>query len=60
MKAIDNLKRWAKVIGNFFSDTFIGRSIVFISLPLALLVVAFWETEQEPPIFDAQVHYNIE
>lgn len=60
MKAIDNIKHWAKVVGNFFSDTFIGRSIVFISLPLALLVVAFWETEQEPPIFDAQVHYNQE
>jgi hypothetical protein len=60
MNFTGNFKRWAGIIGNFFSNTFFGRAIVFISLPLALLVVAFWETEQEPPIFDAQVHYNQE
>jgi len=35
-----------------------GRILVFLSLPAALLVVAFWEVSHEPPIFDAQVHYN--
>ncbi|WP_455198786.1 amidohydrolase family protein [Kaarinaea lacus] len=36
------------------------RILVFLSFPLALLVIAFWETTHEPPIFDAQVHYNQE
>lgn len=36
------------------------RILVFLSLPIALLVIAFWETRHEPPIFDAQVHYNQE
>lgn len=36
------------------------RILVFLSFPLALLVIAFWETSHEPPIFDAQVHYNQE
>lgn len=36
------------------------RLLVFLSFPLALLVIAFWETTHEPPIFDAQVHYNRE
>lgn len=61
MSAMDNLKRWAGIAGNFFSNTYIGRGIVFLSLPLALLLVAFWEPERgEPSIFDAQVHYNQE
>jgi hypothetical protein len=34
--------------------------VVFVSLPLALLFVALWKPAQEPPIFDAQVHYNEE
>jgi hypothetical protein len=36
------------------------RILIFLSFPLALLVIAFWETSHEPPIFDAQVHYNQE
>lgn len=36
------------------------RILIFLSFPLALLVIAFWETTHEPPIFDAQVHYNKE
>ena len=36
------------------------RILVFLSFPVALLVIAFWETSHEPPIFDAQVHYNQE
>ena len=60
MNAIGIFKYWAGTIGNFFSRTLVGRAIVFLSLPLVLLVVAFWEIEQVPPIFDAQVHYNEE
>jgi len=36
------------------------RTLVFLSFPAALLIIAFWETSHEPPIFDAQVHYNRE
>lgn len=36
------------------------RILIFLSFPIALLVIAFWETSHEPPIFDAQVHYNRE
>lgn len=34
--------------------------MVFLSLPLILLVVALWNPQKQPPIFDAQVHYNKE
>jgi len=61
MNAKGILKHWAAILGNFFTSTRVGRTIVFISLPLVLLAVALWETgQEEPPIFDAQVHYNEE
>lgn len=60
MNATGFLKYWAGIFGYFFSCTLVGRAIVFLSLPLALLAVALWEPEREPPIFDAQVHYNEE
>jgi hypothetical protein len=47
-----------KALGHFFSRTLAGRALVFLSLPLALLAVAFWEPDQSPPIFDVQMHYN--
>ena len=45
-------------IGSFLRQTTAGRILVFVSLPLALLLIALWEPTHEPPIFDAQVHYN--
>jgi len=61
MNAKGILKNWFKIIGNFFTRTRVGRAIVFISLPLMLLSIALWEpSKPEPPIFDAQVHYNEE
>lgn len=36
------------------------RVLVFLSLPIALTLVAMWKPTHEPPIFDAQVHYNQE
>jgi hypothetical protein len=47
-------------IGRFFRQTRFGRALAFASLPLAILAVALWKPSQEPPIFDAQVHYNEE
>jgi len=60
MNAVGILRQWAKVIGYFFVRSFVGRAIVFLSLPLFLVVVALWKPTHEPPIFDAQVHYNKE
>ena len=44
----------------FFNQTLIGRTLVFASLPLALLGFALWPEDYTPPIFDSQVHYNEE
>lgn len=60
MNAVGTLKHWAKISGYFFTRTRVGRAIVFLSLPLFLLVVALWKPDYEPPVFDAQVHYNQE
>lgn len=54
------LARLGSALGLFFKHTKIGRTIVFLSLPLAILTVALWKPEHKPPIFDAQVHYNQE
>jgi len=51
---------WFRTIGLFFTHTVIGRALVFLSLPLALLLITFYKPTYEPPIFDAQVHYNEE
>jgi len=58
MNTIDTVKHWGKLTGGFFRRTLIGRVIVFLSLPLFILSVALWKPNTEPPIFDAQVHYN--
>lgn len=34
------------------------RALAFISLPAVLLALLFWKPDHEPPIFDAQVHYD--
>ena len=61
MNAAGKLRHWAEIIGHFFSRTRVGRAIAFVSLPLVLLSVALWEpSKPEPPVFDAQVHYNEE
>lgn len=60
MNAVRTLKHWAESTGNFFTRTLVGRIIVFLSLPLIILAVALWEPNREPPVFDAQVHYNEE
>jgi hypothetical protein len=57
--------RLVQTIGNglrlFFRllrETRTGRAIVFMSLPLALVAVAFSGPDRLPPIFDVQLHYN--
>jgi hypothetical protein len=52
------LARWFDSIARFFTRTKTGRALVFMSLPLAILVLALWKPDYQPPIFDAQVHYN--
>jgi hypothetical protein len=52
------LINFLKALGYFFSRTLLGRVLVFLSLPLALLAVALWEPDRSPPIFDVQMHYN--
>lgn len=56
---VHSIGRWLGSIGRFLRRTRIGRILVFLSLPLALLVVALWVgPERTPPIFDVQMHYN--
>ena len=47
-------------IGYFFKETLLGVTLLYGSLPLALLVFALWPADYTPPIFDVQVHYNEE
>ncbi len=48
-------------IKQFFTRTPLGRALVFLSLPAALLAVLLWDTgNTEPSIVDVQVHYNRE
>lgn len=47
-----------QTLGRFLTGTRVGRALVFMSLPLALVAVALWPTDYSPPIFDVQVHYN--
>ena len=42
----------------FLLETRTGRAIVFVSLPLAIVAVAFSGPDHLPPIFDVQMHYN--
>ncbi len=34
------------------------RFLVFLSLPAVLLALLYWKPTHEPPVFDAQVHYD--
>ncbi|HEY5790513.1 MAG TPA: amidohydrolase family protein [Gammaproteobacteria bacterium] len=36
----------------------VKRWLVIVSLPLAIVALAMWKPDYQPPIFDAQVHYN--
>jgi hypothetical protein len=46
---------------NFFTQSLLGRTLAFLSLPLALLAIALWDDgEKQIPIFDVQLHYNQE
>ncbi len=58
--ADSRLKRWLYGIRRFFQQTLLGRALAFASLPLLILAIAFYEPHYQPPIFDAQVHYNEE
>ncbi len=49
-----------RLLGYFFHRTRLGRALVFLSLPVALLMFALWKPTYSPPIFDAQVLYNEE
>ena len=47
-----------KQFTHFILKTKIGRVLVFLSLPLALLFIALWTPKYDLPIFDAQIHYD--
>ena len=49
-----------RILSWFLNQTLIGRTLLFGSLPLALLGFALWPQDYSPPIFDSQVHYNEE
>jgi hypothetical protein len=55
---MNRIKSWLGLMGQFFTRTLIGRALVFLSLPVALVLFLFYEPRYSPPIFDAQVHYN--
>ena len=44
----------------FFLRHWLGRMLVFLSLPAFLLVILFWPSSHNPPIVDVQMHYNEE
>ncbi len=52
------LRNWWETAGRFFTRNRYGRAFALLSLPVALLTVALWESDHSPPIFDVQVHYN--
>jgi len=58
--AESRFKRWFKEVRRFLQQTRLGRALGFASLPLLLLGIALYEPRNQPPIFDAQVHYNEE
>ena len=58
MTVIRTLTRWFNALARFFTRTKTGRLLAFVSLPVALLIIALWKPEYSPPVFDAQVHYN--
>lgn len=58
MTVIRTLALWLRFLKHFFTRTKTGRMLVFLSLPIAILIVALWKPDYHPPIFDAQVHYN--
>ena len=43
---------------DFMLNTRTGRVLAFLSLPVALLLIALWTPTYDLPIFDAQVHYD--
>jgi hypothetical protein len=52
------IKSWLGLVGQLFTRTRVGRALVFVSLPAALVLFLFYKPSYSPPIFDAQVHYN--
>ena len=54
------LKSGLEGVMRFLSRTRLRRALVFVSLPAALVFIAFRQPDYAPPIFDAQVHYNQE
>jgi len=49
-----------KRLRRFFLRHWLGRLLVFLSLPAFLLVVLFWPKTIDPPLVDVQMHYNQE
>ena len=54
----NRIKSWLTLIGQLFTRTLVGRALVFLSLPTALVLLLFYKPSYSPPVFDAQVHYN--
>lgn len=53
-----SLLRLPRKAGDFFLSAKTGRILVLVCIPVLLFYVILWEPEKQPPIFDAQVHYN--
>lgn len=58
--AESRFKRWLYYLRWFFQKTLLGRVLAIASLPLLILSISFYQPHYQPPIFDAQVHYNEE
>lgn len=43
------LIRGFQLLGYFLTQTRLGRVLVFVSLPIALLLFLFWPPDYEPP-----------
>jgi len=54
------IRMMVQLVKYFLVRTRWGRVLGFLSLPLLLLLLVLWQPVHEPPIFDAQVHYNEE
>lgn len=60
MRIVHTIILGFRLVGYFLTRTRPGRTLVFLSLPAALVAIALWKPTYEPPIFDAQVLYNQE
>ena len=60
MRIVQTFILGLRLLGYFLQRTRLGRALVFLSLPVALVTFILWKPTYTPPIFDAQVLYNQE